>query len=48
MNNEAPPNEHNNLTEHMDRSNILNGDVLMEQRIENQTLTAPDDDANGG
>ena len=47
MKNKAPYEEHNKLTEHMDRSNIPNDDVLMEQMSENQTVKDHNDD-NGG
>ena len=46
MNNEAPLDKHNNLTEHMDRLNITNENDLMEQRSENHTVTDHDDDYN--
>ena len=48
MNNEVLSNEHNNSTEQMDMLNIPNGDVCMEQKSENQILTAHDHDNNGG
>ena len=48
MNNEARSKEHNNFDRHMDRSNILTDDVLMEQRSEIYTATAHNDDKNAG
>ena len=48
MNNESPSNKQNKSTEQMNRSNILNDDVMMEQRSVKNTVTAHNDDDNGG
>ena len=47
INNESPSEELNNLTEQMDRLNMISCDVLMEQRSVNHTVADHDDDVNG-